>query len=104
MLDYQVNGRNLVNGAYEEIEFQINNDSTAKSIKKLLSNGEIEWKRITYDGGVFTGYVVYLNQEETFSLREGESTVQLRIKMGGEVGSSEESEFSLGSVLSSRVI
>lgn len=104
MLNYQVNGRNLVNGAYDEIELQINKESGNKSIKKLLSKGEIVWKKITYTGGSFTGYVAYLDQNETYSLSAGESSVQIRIKMGGEVGSSETTEFTLGAVLSQQVI
>ena len=104
LLNYQVNGSDLVEGAYEEIEFQINKDTGSKSIKKLLSSGDIVWKQINYSGGSFTGYVVYLDQEETFLLSSGESSVQLRIKMDGEVGSSEIAEVSLGTVLSSKVI
>lgn len=107
MLNYKVNGRNLVQGAYQEIELQINNESSSKSIKKLLSDGGINWETVTYvtDGasGRFTGYVVHLSQDETFLLN-GEVTCQLRVKMNNEVGSSDESGFDLGSSLSSTVI
>ena len=104
MLNYQLNGEDLKEGAYDEIELQINNESSSKAIKKLLSNGGIVWKTVTYDGGTFTGYVVELDQNETFSLNAGPSTVQLRIKMNNEVGSSENSTFTLGNVLSKKIL
>jgi len=109
MLNYQVNGSNLVEGDYQEIEFQINNDkSTKNSIKKLLSNNDITWETVTYeeDGTqkTFTGYVVHLSQDETFLLSTGNSICQLRIKKDDEVGSSDTSNFSLGAVLSSKVL
>lgn len=108
MLDYQVNGNDLEYNAYDEIELQINNESSSKAIKKLLSAGDINWETIDYQVGdeqhSFTGYVVHLTQEETFSLNAGQSTVQLRIKQNGQVGSSATSMFTLGAVLSSKVI
>lgn len=108
MLDYQVNNEPLVEGAYEEIELQINNESASKSMKKTLTGGDIVWETVTYlNNGVeesFTGYVVHLTQSETFSLNAGQSEAQLRIKMNGEVGSSENSKIKLGAVLSSTVI
>lgn len=108
MLDYQLNGESLVEGAYDEMELQINNQSSSKSIKKLMTAGDIVWKTITYtlNGTTesFTGYVVELSQDETFKLSAGQSTVQLRVRIGDKVGSSENSTFSLGAVLSSQVI
>lgn len=104
MLNYKINGQDLVRDAYDEIELQINNESSSKAIKKLLSNGGIKWSTIDYSGGTFTGYVVNLTQEETFKLATGQSTVQLRIKLNGQVGSSENSTFDLGAVLSTKVL
>lgn len=108
MLNYQLNGSPLVEGAYDEIELQINNQSSSKSIKKLLSKGEIAWKTINYNvnGSTesFTGYVANLNQEETFLLSAGQAMVQLRVKIGDQVGSSANSTFTLGAVLSSEVL
>lgn len=108
MLDYQLNGESLVEDAYDEIELQINNESSSKAIKKRLSDGSIQWKTITYNlnGSIesFTGYVTELTQEETFKLSAGQSTVQLRVRIGNQVGSSDTSTFSLGAVLSSTVI
>ena len=108
MLNYELNGQSLVEGAYQEMEFQINNENSSKSIKKLLSDGGIKWATVTYDNNgaedTFTGYVVNLSQDETFKLSAGQSTVQLRIKMNNEVGSSATSTFDLGAVLSAKVI
>jgi len=108
MLDYQVNGSPLQPGAYDEMELQINNQNSAKAIKKLLSEGGIVWKTINYSEGgathTFTGYVAELDQEETFKLSAGQSMVQLRLKIGDQVGSSGDSVLTLGAVLSSRVL
>ena len=108
MLDYQVNGSPLEQGAYDEMELQINNQNSSKAIKKLLSDGTIVWKTVNYsDDGVaksFTGYVADLDQEETFKLSAGQSMVQLRIKIGNQVGSSNSSVFTLGAVLSSKIL
>jgi len=104
MLNYQINGTPLTEDGYQEIELQINNETASKSIKKLLSQGDIVWETLTYSGGTFTGYVVHLDQNETFLLRSGESQVQLRVKKDGEVGSSDMSEFDLGDVLSQKVL
>ena len=108
MLDYQVNGSPLEEGAYSEMELQINNENSSKAIKKLLSDGGIAWKTINYENNgsteTFTGYVAELSQEETFKLSAGQSMVQLRIRIGNQVGSSESSMFMLGAVLSTKVI
>ena len=53
---------------------------------------------------MFTGYYVKLSQRESFALNAGPSMVQLRVKVDDEVGSSEESTFDLGAVLSSKVL
>lgn len=108
MLDYQVNGSPLQQGAYDEIELQINNQNSSKSIKKLLSDGGIQWKTISYYSGgsseSFTGYVAELDQEETFKLVAGQSMIQLRVRIGDQVGSSGNSVLTLGATLSSQVI
>ena len=108
MLDYYVNGSPLTQGSYDEIELQINNQNSPKSIKKLLSDGSIAWKTITYisNGATesFTGYVAELSQEETFKLSAGQSMVQLRVKVGNKVGSSDSSMIMLGAVLSDKVL
>lgn len=105
-LKYKIEGEDLVEGAYEELEFQINSAKSQKAIKKLLSKGEIVWGSVIEEktGELFTGYLVNLSQSETFTLVAGPSQVQLRVKKDGQVGSSKESQFELGSVLSDKVI
>ena len=107
MLNYTFNGEPLTEGAYQEIELQINPDGYG--VKKLLSLGQIEWGSVTHedehgDEQTFTGYYCFLNQVETFDLREGKNAVQLRVMVNSDVGSSAISEITLGEVLSSRVL
>ena len=108
MLNYTINGDALTEGAYDEIELQINNEFKDNSIKKLLSKGDIRWGTLTYTEGetekTFTGYYARLSQEETFSLSNGASEVQLRILINEEVGSSAVTSVSFGNVLSRAVL
>lgn len=107
MLNYTINGDPLVEGDYEEIELTINEESSFRCVKKMLSKGEIEWGTLTYeDNGTqtFTGYYAHLSQEETFKLSRGVNEVQVRILSNDEVGSSAVSSMELGRVLSSEVL
>lgn len=108
MLNYQLNGNPLERGAYQEIEFQINDQAHSNSIKKLLSKGEIEWATVTYIEDniekTFEGYICYLTQEDTFKLKQGDSKCQIRIMMGNEVGSSDFCNINLGNALSMKVL
>ena len=113
ILNYQINGSALEEGAYQEIELQINNQASFNSVKKLLSDDSIRWGTIQYldDNDVeqtFTGYYAFLSQEETFRLMGArqvtKSNVQLRIMIGDEVGSSAITDLDLGNVLSSKVL
>ena len=108
MLNYQINGEPLVKDAYEEMELQINKDSSQRAMRKTLSGGDIKWETLTfYNEGVeetFEGYTVHLSQSESFTLVSGQSQVQLRIKKNGEVGSSSQSNFVLGDSLSTQIL
>lgn len=108
MLNYKLNGEDLVEDAYDEIELQINSQGNYYSLKKLLSEGEIEWGTVVYQDGetekTFTGYVASLSQEETFKLKKGTWQVQLRVLVNGEVGSSDISDLNIGDALSTRVL
>lgn len=107
MLNYTLNGDPLVEDAYQEIELTINEESSFRCVKKMLSKGEIGWGTLTYeDNGTqtFTGYYAHLSQEETFKLQQGINDVQLRILDNNEVGSSAISSMELGRVLSSEVL
>lgn len=108
MLNYNLNGNALVEGAYQEIEFQINPQNSYMSIKKTLSSGDIVWTTVTYEDNeqtmTFTGYVTYLTQEDTFKLTNGKAKCQLRILVNDEVGSSAISDLDIGDALSSEVL
>lgn len=108
LLNYNVNGSAMVEDAYDEIEFQINPQCNTNSIKKLLSDGSIEWGTATYDDDgtteTFTGYMCTLSQEETFLIRDGLSDCQLRVMINGNVGSSEITQIDLGKALSLKVL
>ena len=109
MLNVKVNGEDMTQGAYDEIELQINKESSSKSIKKLLSDGDIVWDTVTYLNKnnvteTFTGYVAYFDQDETFKLNAGQSQMQVRVEKDGQVGSSDEDMLTLGNVLSSKVL
>ena len=105
LLDYQLNGvpLNDVVGI-QEMELQINKQGTNKAIKKLLSDGGITRETVALsDGTTFTGYIVRLNQSETFNL--GASlNCQLRIRKDNEVGSSSQTMINSDAVLSTQVI
>lgn len=108
MLNYTLNGDPLEEGAYQEIELQINTQGATRSIKKLLTAGDIQWGTLTYVEEsiekTFTGYFAYLTQEETFLLKEGNTDVQVRIMLNDEVGSSAISPIKLGETLSKKVL
>lgn len=108
LLNYEVNGSPLVQGAYQELEFQINPQMYFNSVKKLLSKGEIVWATVEYEEEgatqTFTGYVTYLTQEDSFRIGTGTSKVQLRVMMNNEVGSSDFTEIDLGNVLSEEIL
>ena len=109
LLNYTINGSPMVQGAYREIELQINTQGQFNSIKKLLSDNSIEWGTITYidDSDMqqsFTGYYAKLTQEDTFKITSGQSQIQLRVMINDEVGSSAISDIDLGNVLSRKVL
>lgn len=108
LLNYTLNGEPLVEGAYQEIELQINKESNVHKLKKTLSDGGIQWGTVSYelDGTeqTFTGYYASLSQSETFGLDDGECKVQLRVMVNDEVGSSAISTITLGQVLSKSVL
>lgn len=108
MLNYTINGEPMVEGAYQEIELQINEQASRKSVKKLLSKGEIQWGTLTYEEDeeekTFTGYYVHLSQEETFVLERNINEVQIRVMMSDEVGSSAIAELDVGRTLSKEVL
>lgn len=109
MLNYTINGDPLIEGGYEEIELQLNSERNFANVKKLLSKGDIQWGTLNYDDPdgttrSFTGYYAHLSQEETFRLNHGRVNVQIRVLWNGDVGSSAVADFTLGQVLSEKVL
>ena len=109
LLNYSLNGDPLQEGAYQEIELQLNKQDVYNAVKKTLSGGSILWGEVSYldehgDPQTFTGYYANLSQEETFRLSSGATNIQLRIMLNEEVGSSAISSINLGQVLSSQVL
>ena len=108
MLNYKLNGQDLEEDAYQEIELQLNPQSGMNAIKKKLSEGTIRWGTAYYmEGNVektFTGYLAAISQEESFRLSKGKAQVQLRIMVDNEVGSSAISEVCIGDALSTEVL
>lgn len=110
LLDYTVNGEPMQEGEYQELELQINVQGNYRSIKKLLSVGDIFWDdNYTYidaDGNeqTFSGYIVSLDQDDTFLVSQGQAEIQLRVLIDGEVGSSQIEELNIGNALSDEVL
>ena len=108
MLNYTLNGEALTENSYQEMELQINPQGSFNAVKKLLSDGGIAWDSVSYEENgttkTFTGYVVYLTQEETFKIRKGTATFQLRIMQNDEVGSSDITSMNVGDALSTKVL
>ena len=107
-LNCKVNGEDMTQGAYSEIELQINSYDSKSQIKKLLSAGEIEWGTITYlvngETKTFTGYYVHLSQEETFMLSTGKASVQVRVMANDEVGGTKIQDSDVDKSLSNKVL
>lgn len=106
MLNYKLNGSDLVEGAYQEIELILSKG--AVSVRKTLSDESIEWGTVVYMDGqtekTFTGYLANLSQQETFQLNKGTCQYQLRILVNDEVGSSAIGEVDIGDALSTEVL
>ena len=80
----------------DEIELTFNPQNGPNCIKKLLSNGSIEWNG--------DKYVTYLTQEDTFKLMSGNNSYQLRVKKGINVISSTIKNIKFGRVNSIEVL
>jgi hypothetical protein len=104
ILDYTINDKPLEKDAYDEIELQLNSQSNKNSVKLLYTNNEI-----IYDDAT-TKYQASLSQSQTFQLKQDELNTdseieyQLRILLATNVISSAVGTFTLGPVLSSKVL
>ena len=98
VLDFSVNGKEIEQEQFEEIELQLNKEGYGGyCVKLLLSKGDMEWDE------ELSKYVAFLPQEETFKLSEMVE-YQLRCYKDGTVISSNIGHFRLGEVLSRRIL
>lgn len=103
-LNYTLNGNALEKDAYDDMELQLNSQSGSNSVKLLLSNGDIGYDESS------SKYKAFLSQAQTFKLKQSELNedseieYQLRILIGTKVISSGVSTFTLGPVLSKKVL
>ena len=99
ILDYQVNGEDITERQFDEIELQLEKEKDCWQVKLLLSKGDIVWD------AELNKYVARLNQEDTFKFINLKSIkYQLRLLDGHNVFSSEISSFAIGDVLSRKVL
>ncbi len=104
ILNYQLNGEDLEKDYFDDIELQLNSQSGRNSVKLLYSLGEI-----IFDDEL-SKYVVYLSQEQTFKLKQNQLNedsdveYQLRVLLNSTVVSSDIGTFTIGPVLSKKVL
>lgn len=113
MLNYTINGDPIPQDV-QEIELQVRPQGQMLNIKKLLSDGTIQYGTLTYetepvneqDDGerTFTGFYCHFSQNDTFILSDGNNEVQLRVMLNDEVCSSAITSLDLGKVLSNKVL
>lgn len=98
ILDFSINGKEIEQDQFEELELQLNKESYGKyHVKLLLSQGDMEW-----DDSI-SKYVAFLPQEETFKLPDIVD-YQLRCYKDDSVISSNIGRFRLGEILSRRML
>lgn len=104
ILNYQLNGEDLEKDYFDDIELQLNSQANRNSVKLLYSLGEL-----IYDDNLGK-YVGYLSQAQTFKLKQNvlneDSDVdyQIRVLLNGTVVSSDVGTFTIGPVLSKKIL
>lgn len=91
-LDYTVNDEPLIQNDWDEIEFSFGDKQYS------LSNGDIVWDN------ELEKYCVFIDQEDTFALKNFVTHYQIRLKKDGEVISDNVKPFAVGKVISRKVI
>lgn len=97
VLDYQYDGKDITEGQFDEIEFQINSQKNPKGKKFLLSTGGVFWDQDEQC------YCVHLGQADTFDLPY-RFKYQARFLLDGNVYSSEIKYGLIGDTLSSKIL
>lgn len=91
VLGYTINGEEITQGQFDEIEFMIGEN------RYLLSTGDIVWDEDVEH------YVVFLEQRESFTL-DRVAKCQCRFKLGDRVFSSKIKYLGIGDTMSNEVI
>lgn len=98
-LNYQVNGEDITEDMFDEVELQLEFEKNSNQIKLLKSEGGITW-----DDSI-KKYVTHLTQSDTFKFSQvGKVRYQLRVLEEGNVYSSEIGSFEIGDVLSRKIL
>lgn len=98
VLTINVDDEPITENYADEIELTFNRDGNLHNIRKTLSNNQITWN------STLEQYEVFLSQEDTFKMVEGDNPVQLRVLKDGVVISSNIMTFILGGVNSKEVL
>lgn len=104
ILNYTLNDTPIAEKKFDEIELQLNSQVNRNSVKLLQSLGEIKYDKLTEK------YVCYLSQAQTFKLKQdalnedSDVDYQIRLLNNGGVVSSDVGTFTLGAVLSKRIL
>lgn len=91
-LDYTVDDEPLKEGEWDEIEFSFGNKQYS------LTNGDIVWD------DALEKYCVFIDQEDSFALKNYVTHYQIRLKKDNEVISDNIKPFAIGAVISSKEI
>lgn len=98
VLSININGEPLEEGYPDDIELTFNAQATAYCVQKSLKKGTIQWN--SQEGK----YVTFLNQADTYTMKNGLNTWQLRLLKNENVISTSIGKFILGETNSREVI
>lgn len=97
-LDITLDGKPIVDGYADDIELTINPQSNQACVQKSLLKGDLVWDLNK------NCYTTYLSQQDTYRMREGINTWQLRVLKEDIVTSTTFGEICLGKVNSREVL
>lgn len=98
LLDIKIDDEPIIEGTADDIELSFNLHQLPYAVRKSLKNGDIVWD------ANYQQYKVYLSQQDTFKMRDGENTWQLRVLIGDEVLSTNLDIIEIGPVNSAKVL
>lgn len=98
VLSVNIDGKPLEKDFADNIELTFNSQATAYCVQKSLKKGTIVWSEDDQK------YIVFLTQMDTFKMKNGVNTWQLRVSKDRNVISTTIGSFMLGDVNSKEVI